>query len=181
MPSPDLASAVPCNVKTDVDNCCVSICPCSVGHRTQDLHCRNAYPAAASVHKLSPQHSHHLLHGTGLTLSELHAAMRPDVDALEDSSEDLLWQWELRDVKAIPKALKPAARAHKKLMQKVWYPHLSCKSLLHTCMRCDTHRHTAFAFTLTELQTVILCMTSVPARLTCQAASELRRDRSAGE
>ena len=55
------------------------------------------------------------------------------MDALEDSSEDLLWQWELRDVKAIPKALKPAARAHKKLMQKVWYPHLSCKSLY--CIR----------------------------------------------
>ena len=69
------------------------------------------------------------------------------MDALEDSSEDLLWQWELRDVKAVPKALKPAARAHKKLMQKVWYPPLSCKSLLHTCMRCDTHQHTAFAFT----------------------------------
>lgn len=47
------------------------------------------------------------------------------MDALEDSSEDLLWQWELRDVKAIPKALKPAARAHKKLMQKVWCPYLS--------------------------------------------------------
>ena len=56
------------------------------------------------------------------------------MDALEDSSEDLLWQWELRDVKAIPKALKPAARAHKKLMQKVWYPIETCLASLY-CIR----------------------------------------------
>lgn len=47
------------------------------------------------------------------------------MDALEDSSEKWLWLWELRDLKAIPKALKPAARDHKKLMHKV------CSSLLH--------------------------------------------------
>lgn len=41
------------------------------------------------------------------------------MDALEDTSEGCLWQWELRDVKAIPKALKPTAKDHKKLMHKV--------------------------------------------------------------
>ena len=47
------------------------------------------------------------------------AAASASMDALEDSSEKCLWLWELRDVKAIPKALKPAARDHKKLMHKV--------------------------------------------------------------
>ena len=56
------------------------------------------------------------------------AAAMSSMDALEDTSEDCLWQWELRDVKAIPKALKPAARAHKKLMHKVRSPHISLKS-----------------------------------------------------
>ena len=40
-------------------------------------------------------------------------------DAHEDTSEDCLWQWELRDVKHLPKALRPKASTHKKLMKKV--------------------------------------------------------------
>ncbi len=52
------------------------------------------------------------------------AAANSSMDALEDTTEDCLWQWELRDVKAIPKALKPAAKDHKKLMHKVCSLHI---------------------------------------------------------
>ncbi len=40
-------------------------------------------------------------------------------DAHEDTSPQLLWQWELRDVKVLPKQLRPQAAQHKKLMHKV--------------------------------------------------------------
>lgn len=58
------------------------------------------------------------------------AAASASMDALEDTTECCLWQWELRDVKAIPKALKPAAKHHKKLMHKVCDSHIS---LLRSC------------------------------------------------
>ena len=47
------------------------------------------------------------------------AAGSERVDALEDSTEAFLWQWELRDAKVLPKADRAAATAHKKLMHKV--------------------------------------------------------------
>jgi hypothetical protein len=46
------------------------------------------------------------------------AAGSDKADSLEDESAELLWQWELRDVKALPKADRGAAAAHKKLMHK---------------------------------------------------------------
>ena len=41
------------------------------------------------------------------------------VDALNDSTEAFLWQWELRDAKVLRKADRCVATAHKKLMHKV--------------------------------------------------------------
>ncbi|KAK9846650.1 hypothetical protein WJX81_008416 [Elliptochloris bilobata] len=40
------------------------------------------------------------------------------LDAMEDISEALLWQWELRDSKALPKALRPEAVQRKKELHK---------------------------------------------------------------
>lgn len=44
------------------------------------------------------------------------------LDALEDTTAEFLWKWEARDMKAVPKALKPAAAALKKRLAEVRCP-----------------------------------------------------------
>ncbi len=56
----------------------------------------------------------------------LAAAGSDKVDSLEDESEELLWQWELRGAKVLPKADRGAVTAHKKLMHKVQIAPLLC-------------------------------------------------------
>lgn len=41
------------------------------------------------------------------------------LDMLEDTTEALLWQWELRDAKVLPKALRAEAGQVKKYLHKV--------------------------------------------------------------
>jgi len=52
------------------------------------------------------------------------------MDVLEDTTAEFLWKWEARDLKAAPKAIKPAATALKKRLVEVYSPGLhSCSAL----------------------------------------------------
>lgn len=59
------------------------------------------------------------------------AAAASALDALEDSSEALLWRWELRDCKVLPKALRLEAVRRKKELHKARMPVHCCTR---TCM-----------------------------------------------
>ena len=47
------------------------------------------------------------------------AGASDQVDALEDTTDSLLWQWELRDMRSLPKQLRGAAIQHKKFLHAV--------------------------------------------------------------
>lgn len=53
------------------------------------------------------------------------------MDVLEDTTAEFLWKWEARDLKAAPKAIKPAATALKKRLVEVCPPGLHSGSRLH--------------------------------------------------
>ena len=102
-------------------------------HHSFDSHSKDAAPCSlffASAEKQQQLESAEVTRGRILCFVSRHpetaydntvlcAVAKASMDALDDNTLDCMWQWELRDLKAIPKALKPAAKDHKKLMHKV--------------------------------------------------------------